>query len=180
MRNALRKEFAHVVYKHAFMITWKHICWTGIAVTHLLIAALHAAHFEEWPLHKKQLVKSIAAYGDYTGAGNIFSFFAPQVGNEIAVIYTLAGKDQSQQVTRLEGSNTECNRRIQTIYNFFSIEEACPLLAQSCASYILRRHPGSQMARVTVVTQSVPGMQEYREGARPQWAPFLVKDYHKR
>lgn len=163
-----------------FMISRKHICWTGIAVVHLLIAALHAAHLEEWPLHKRQFVKGIAAYGDYTGAGNIFSFFAPRVGNEIAVIYTLAGQDGSQHVTRLESTNTECNRRIQTIYNFFSIEEASPLLAQSCASYMLRQHPESRLVRVTAVTQTVPVMGEYRNGARPQWEPFLVKDYHKR
>jgi hypothetical protein len=180
MRNVLRKEVAHVVYNPVFMITWKHLCWTGIAVVHLLIAALHAAHLEEWPGHTQALIKGLATYGDYTGAGNIFSFFAPRVGNEIAVIYTLAAGDSSQQVVRLEEGNTECNRRIQTIYNFFSIEEACPLLAQSCASYMLRRHPGNSLVRVTVVTKNVPGMQEYREGARPQWTPFLVKDYHKR
>jgi hypothetical protein len=180
MRNVLRKEFAHVVFKPGFMITWKHLCWTGIAVIHLLIAALHAAHLEEWPLHKRRLVKGLATYGDYTGAGNIFSFFAPRVGNEIAVIYTLAGRDSSQHVTRLEGANTECNRRIQTIYNFFSIEEASPLLAQSCASYMLRQHPGTRLVRVMAVTQTVPGMEEYRNGARPKWEPFLIKDYYKR
>ncbi|WP_298736028.1 hypothetical protein [uncultured Chitinophaga sp.] len=162
------------------MITWKHWCWTGIAVAHLLIAALHAAHLEEWTGHQQPLIKGLATYGDYTGAGNIFSFFAPAVGNEIAVIYTLAASDSSQRVVRLEGNNTECNRRIQTIYNFFSIEEACPLLAQSCASYMLRRYPGHHVVRVTAVARHVPGMQEYRGGARPEWSPFLVKDYYKR
>jgi hypothetical protein len=102
------------------------------------------------------------------------------VGNEIAVIYTLANAQQHQQVSRLEGANTECNRRIQTIYNFFSIEEARPLLAQSCASFMLRQHPGCQLVRITVISKQVPTMQAYRQGAPPQWAPFLVKDYRKR
>ena len=161
------------------MFTWKHICWISFAAFHLLVAALHAAHMEEWPGHTSWLMKRLSAYGDYTGTGNIFSFFAPNIGNEIAVVYTIADK-KKQQVTRLEGANTECNRRIRTIYNFFSISEAQPLLASSCASYMLHRYPESEMIRVTVIGRQVPDMRAFRSGAIPKWEPFLVKDYKKR
>lgn len=158
------------------MITVKHICWTGIALFHLTVAALHAAHLEEWTSHKSWLLKQLSAYGDYTGSGNIFSFFAPRIGNEIAVVYTLAD-GKRQQVTRLESSNTECNRRIQTIYNFFSIDEAQPLLAKSCAAYMLRQNPETRMVRVMVIGKQVPDMASFRAGATPKWEPFLVKDF---
>ncbi|MCF6401266.1 hypothetical protein L3C95_00165 [Chitinophaga filiformis] len=160
------------------MITTKHLCWIGIALFHLTVAALHAAHLEEWTPHKPWWLKQITTYGDYTGSGNIFSFFAPNIGNEIAVVYTLAD-DTQQRVTRLESTNTECNRRIQTIYNFFSIEEAQSLLAKSCAAYMLRQHPSSQMVRVTVIGKQVPDMAAFRAGATPKWEPFLVKDFKK-
>lgn len=160
------------------MITTKHLCWIGLAIFHLTVAALHAAHLEEWTAHKSWLLKQVTAYGDYTGSGNIFSFFAPRIGNEIAVVYTLADGTH-QRVTRLESTNTECNRRIQTIYNFFSIDEAQSLLAKSCAAYMLRQNPSSQMVRVTVIGKRVPDMAAFRAGAAPKWEPFLVKDFRK-
>ena len=156
------------------MITWKHICWMSIALFHLVVVALHAAHFKEWSKRSTWL----SSYGDFTGAGNIFSFFAPHIGNEIAVLYTVAN-GTSQHVMRLEGNNSECNRRIQTIYNFFSIEEAQPLLARSCAAYVLKEAPDGTMVRVTVVSKLVPEMKDYRNGVMPKWEPFLVKDYKK-
>lgn len=167
-------------YNKPVMITYKHFCWTGIAIVHLLIAGLHAAHLEEWPLPKSWLLQRVMNYGDYTGAGNIFSFFAPGISNEIAVVYTIADAQSRQQVTRLEGTNTECNRRIRTIYNFFSIDEAQSLLAQSCASYMLRQHPDGTLVRVTVISRQVPAMPAYRQGAEPVWQPFFVKDYKKK
>ncbi|MBW8688192.1 hypothetical protein [Chitinophaga rhizophila] len=158
------------------MLSLKHRFWLFIATFHLTVAALHAAHLEEWFDEKPWLLKQLTAYGDFTGTGNIFSFFAPHVGNEIAVVYTLAD-GKHQEVTRLEGPNTESNRRIQTIYNFFSIEEAQPLLAKSCAAYMLRQHPTSNMVRVTVIDKKIPDMAAFRAGSQPRWEPFLVKDF---
>jgi hypothetical protein len=158
------------------MLSKKQRFWLIVASFHLTVAALHAAHLEEWTNNKSWLLKQLTAYGDITGTGNIFSFFAPHVGNEIAVVYTL-GDGRHQEVTRLEGDNTECNRRIQTIYNFFSIEEAQPLLAKSCAAYMLRQSPSSSMVRVTVIDKKVPDMAAYRAGSQPKWEPFLVKDF---
>lgn len=156
------------------MITWKHICWMSLALFHLVVVGLHAAHFKEW----SKCTGWLSRYGDFTGAGNIFSFFAPHIGNEIAVLYTVAN-GKSQHVMRLEGENTECNRRIQTIYNFFSIEEAQPLLARSCAAYVLKECPDGTMVRVTVISKLVPEMKAFRAGMLPKWEAFLVKDYKK-
>ncbi|TWV94314.1 hypothetical protein [Chitinophaga pinensis] len=158
------------------MLTTKQTFWLFAACFHLSVVALHAAHLEEWTSHKSWLLKKITAYGDFTGSGNIFSFFAPHIGNEIAVVYTL-GDGSHQEVTRLEGPNTECNRRIQTIYNFFGIEEAQSLLAKSCAAYMLRQHPNSNLVRVTVIDKRVPAMAAFRAGSQPKWEPFLVKDF---
>lgn len=152
--------------------------WLGIALFHLLVAALHAAHIEEWG--NVPVLKPLLAYGDYTGAGNIFSFFAPRIGNELGVVYTVADSTGHQQVLRLEGENRECNRRIQTIYNFFSIEEAQPLLARSCADYMLRQYPEGQFIRITVVGKQMPDMAAFRGGEDGKWTPVLVKDYKKK
>lgn len=158
------------------MLTSKQTFWLFAACFHLFVVVLHAAHLEEWSTQKSWLLKKVTAYGDFTGSGNIFSFFAPRVGNEIAVVYTL-GDGRHQEVTRLEGPNTECNRRIQTIYNFFSIDEAQSLLAKSCAAYMLRQHPSSNVVRVTVIGKRVPEMAAFLAGTQPKWEPFLVKDF---
>lgn len=152
--------------------------WIWLASFHLFIAGLHAAHFKEWFTGKYWVVSAIETYADFTGAGNIFSFFAPRIGNEIAVIYTVADGTQ-QKVVRLEGDNTECNRRIQTIYNFFSIDEAQSILARSCGSYIMRQYPEGDMLRVTVISKEVPAMSEFRQGVAPKWSPILVKNYKR-
>ena len=161
------------------MLTWKHYCWIGLASFHLLIAALNAAHMKEWFSTTPRILTLIETYADFTGAGNIYSFFAPRIGNEIAVIYTVAdGSDQ--QVIRLEGENTECNRRIQTMYNFFSIDEAQPLLARSFASYMMRQYPAADMVRVTVISKQVPDMAATRDGAIAKWEPILIKNYKRK
>lgn len=160
-------------------MTWKHKCWIGLASFHLLVAGLHAAHLKEWFDGKYWLLTQLEAYADFTGAGNIFSFFAPHIGNEIGVIYTIADGASHQEVTRLEGTNTECNRRIQTVYNFFSIDEAQSLLAKSCASYMMRQHPEGEMVRVTVISKRVPDMNAFRQGAIAKWEPVLIKNYKR-
>jgi hypothetical protein len=162
------------------MMTWKHICWISLASFHLLVAGLHAAHLKEWFSGKYWLLTQVETYADFTGAGNIFSFFAPRIGNEIGVIYTIADSESHQQITRLESTNTECNRRIQTVYNFFSIDEAQSLLAKSCASYMMRQHPEGEMVRITVISKQVPDMSEFRQGAIARWQPVLVKNYKRK
>ncbi|SFD20872.1 hypothetical protein SAMN05518672_1011053 [Chitinophaga sp. CF118] len=161
------------------MITWKHTCWISLASFHLLVAGLHAAHLKEWFAKKSWFLTQLEAYADFTGAGNIFSFFAPHIGNEIAVVYTIADVQSQQRVTRLEGANTECNRRIQTVYNFFSIDEAQSLLAKSCASYMMRQYPEGEMVRVTVISKQVPDMSAFRQGATAKWEPILIKNYKR-
>jgi hypothetical protein len=162
------------------MMTWKHICWISLASFHLLVAGLHAAHLKEWFAGKSWFLTQIETYADFTGAGYIFSFFAPRIGNEIGVVYTIADARSNQQIIRLEGTNTECNRRIQTVYNFFSLDEAQPLLAKSCASYIMRQYPEGEVVRITVISKGVPDMNAYRQGVTSKWEPILVKNYKRK
>jgi hypothetical protein len=162
------------------MMTWKHICWISLASFHLLVAGLHAAHLKEWFNGKYWLLTQVEAYADFTGAGNIYSFFAPHVGNEIGVVYTIADAGSHQKVVRLEETNTECNRRIQTVYNFFSLDEAQSLLAKSCASYMMRQYPEGEMVRITVISKEIPEMSAFRQGATPKWGPVLVKNYKRK
>ncbi|ASZ10960.1 hypothetical protein CK934_08225 [Chitinophaga sp. MD30] len=151
-----------------------------LATVHLAVVALHAAHIREWNVRPAWLPKILAAYGDYTGAGNIFSFFAPQIGEETTVLYTVVDPLGNQEVCQLQTANAECDRRVQTIYNFFNITEARDLLAQSCASYMLRQHPQGQWIRVTVVSHEIPTMSAFNNGARPKWVPIFIKDMKKR
>lgn len=150
-----------------------------LATIHLAVVALHAAHLREWNIKPAWIPNIIAAYGDYTGAGNIFSFFAPQIGEETTVLYTVVDPTGHQEVCQLQAANAEGDRRIQTIYNFFNIPEARDLLAQSCASYMLRQHPQGKWIRVTVVSHEIPTMSAFNNGTRPKWVPIFIKDMKK-
>lgn len=151
----------------------------ALAMLHLLIAACFAAHMGDWGGNSR-IMKSLRIYSSYTGAGNVYSFFAPAIGPETQVMYTLVYPDGSQTVTRLENDNHERNMRIETMYNFFGIDGAKNPMAHSCSSYMLTLHPDVIAIRFMALVRGMPDMKSYREGIRPRWEVYYSKDFKKR
>ncbi|HVI44656.1 MAG TPA: hypothetical protein VM802_07295 [Chitinophaga sp.] len=158
----------------------KQWCWLAIALLHLLVAALSAAHLQVIFPRRTLLAQAWQGYGAYTGASNIFSFFAPEIGDEIAVIYTVVDRNGKQMAVRLENNaNHERNTRLINIYGFFSVDEARELMAQSCASYMFSQIPQAVLIRVVVVYRAIPPMQDYRNGQRPRWYSSFSRAYRR-
>ncbi|PSL43319.1 hypothetical protein CLV51_1088 [Chitinophaga niastensis] len=166
-------------YYNPFLMTLRHQLWLGIVFFHLLLAVLNAAHMKEWG-RKSRLVHSVNIYGYYSGAGNIYSFFAPGLAEETEVIYTLADAAGHQRVLRLENNNHEHNLRIQTIYTFFGIREAKDLFLKCTAAYMFDQHRDAVLIRVLVLGKYIPSMYDFRRGQTCRWRMYFYEDFAKK
>jgi hypothetical protein len=143
---------------------------------HLLFTALYAARFAEWgpvnPLNNFSF-----AWGEYTGSSNVYGFFAPRIGEQTTVIYTLVDSLANQRVCQVEGHSPEFKNRINTIYNFLSLEESYAVLCKSFAIQMFKQHPEAMVVRVHIVRQAMPTMEQYQAGQKIQWQTIFFKDY---
>lgn len=149
---------------------------------HLLLAALSAAHFAEWGFVSRKVSDPLHQWGEFTGSSNIYSFFAPFVGEQVSVLYTLADSNLLHQHTwMLEGRTHESHTRVTTMYNFLGMEEASEAFCRSFGNNALRLHPEATFARVSVIRQTMPKLEIARlTGAVPRWEPLFSHDYQRK
>lgn len=144
---------------------------------HLLLAALFAAHFGDWGLDYTG-GRQLFYWGEFTGSSNLYSFFAPRVGDQASVLYTLADSSGRQQPILLETPTKEVGIRVATIYNFVRLPEGSSLFSRSFGNTILRLHPEARAARVSLIQQTMPSMTAFRDSmARPRWEMVEWRDY---
>ncbi len=151
--------------------------FTFAAAIHLLLSVLSAAHFGEWGVDRR-IVDPLYYCGEFTGSSNIYSFFAPFVGEQVSVLYTLADSSGKQQPWMLEGPNREINTRITTIYNFLNLPEGKDLFCRSFGNNALRLNPNVTITRVCVIQQRMPSLEMFRDSMQiPRWEPVSTHDY---
>lgn len=155
--------------------------FTACAAVHLFLCALSAAHFNEWGLFNRQTTDPLYYWGEFTGSSNIYSFFAPFVGEQISVLYTLADTTGRQRPWMLEGNTREATTRFTTVYNFLNMPESQRILCSSFGNNALRLCPDASMVRLTVIQQTMPDLQTARQtGAVPCWKPLYAHTYQRK
>lgn len=148
-----------------------------LAGVHLFLAAIFAAHFGDWSLGNP-VARSLYYWGEFTGSSNIYSFFAPRVGDQISVLYTLVDSSGRQTPWMLEGRNNEINTRIATVYNFVHLPESEPLFSRSFGNTALRLNPEAAIVRVSIIQQTMPSLIACRDSSKlPRWEPISARDY---
>lgn len=151
------------------------------AFLHLLLATLSAAHLNEWGLVGRQVTDPLHYWGEFTGSSNIYSFFAPLVGEQVSVLYTLVDSTGCQKPWMLEGSTHETHTRVTTMYNFLNMPEGGYAFCGSFGNSALRLNPDAVFARVTVIRQTMPNLTMARDsGATPWWQPIYSLDYQRK
>lgn len=144
---------------------------------HLLLSGLYAAHCGDWELDTR-VGRLFYFWGEFTGSSNIYSFFAPRVGDQSSVLYTLVDSTGKQNPWMLEGNTHEVSTRVATVYNFVRLPEAGELFCRSFGNNALRMHPDARVVRVCVIQQTMPTMQAFREASTlPIWEPIEAHDY---
>jgi hypothetical protein len=153
----------------------------GIALFHLGMVALGAASIdfseETW------LGKILVFYGNFTGAGTGYGFFAPGVTGQIRARFEVIDKDGNKSMTVLEKHQThEADLRVGNIIDQFlgdanDDKDVQRSLAASLAGTVFGRSPSAREVVVRLESFTPPSMAEYREGKRPEWVPLYSASF---
>jgi hypothetical protein len=117
----------------------------------------------------------LAEYGALTGTDSSYGFFAPSVGTQLRVTFVLtdaAGAITTDVLTT--GVSKEADLRIGDMVAIFWMDDQDlqRAMAGSWAGRMLARHPEAARVAVHLDAYDLPTMDGYREGKRPEWAPY--------
>ena len=145
----------------------------AFALTHLAVVAMGTSHF---PFHEFGRAGEILAfYGELSGAGTTYGFFADDMTREVRARFTIIDKQGKQREVRLgSGSSHEADLRVNAIASeFFTAgDDAVKFqrsLAASLAGSVFGEHPDAAQVIVSLEEQQPPSMAEYRRGERSTW-----------
>jgi hypothetical protein len=151
----------------------------GIAIVHLSLAALSAAHLR--PISDASPPgRAVYAYSEIAAVNNNFGFFAPAVASQVRVRFTLCDKGGHCSPDTLATGSDEVNLKLHTMYSFFMVSEAQDLLARSWAAQMLARHRDAETVMVEAEIFQLPTMIEYSAGRREEWMPFYHAVFARR
>jgi hypothetical protein len=151
--------------------------FAGVAALHLLLSLCSVLHLNQGVLPDR-LGKLLYTWGEFTGSSNIYSFFAPFVGEQVSVLYTLVDSSGVQKTWMLEGANHEADTRISTIYNFVRMKDGEDLFCKSFGNTALRLNPQAQLVGVSIIEQSMPSLLNFHDSTQvPRWQHILKRDY---
>ncbi|MEO6000129.1 MAG: hypothetical protein ABIN89_25040 [Chitinophagaceae bacterium] len=150
----------------------------ALAILHLLMVALFAAHSADWGRNNR-IIKSLGAVGNFTGSNNIFSFFAPGLADQPFVVYDVKDTTGINHVIDLEGSSRDFSNRVNNIYGYLTIPEARMIISASLAKFVMNECPSAEKVRIAMVVQKIPTMPEFRKGERSKWVFWFHRDFER-
>lgn len=166
------------------MQTYKKYIWLMLGIVHLGLVAFGAGHLTFWGMGKAG--SWLQSYGEFTGSGRSYTFFAPGVADSVRAEFEMYGEDGELVATDyLEpGTTREANLRviniIETLQNDLDDNRYRQLLAMSWAGKMFARHPSAASAVLKVETFDMPSMKEFREGLRYDWEPIYQARFMRR
>jgi hypothetical protein len=153
----------------------------ALALVHLTMVGLGAvsADFSEdtW------LGSLLVFYGNLTGSGTGYGFFAPGVSGQIRACFDIIDEKGKRSTTFLERHQThEADLRVGNIIDQFlgdaaENKELQRSLAASLAAAIFGRRPEARHVVVRLESFMPVSMAEYREGKRAVWKPMYSADF---
>ena len=136
----------------------------------------------DWPERSpRDLNKFLRTYQNLSGTFRDYAFFAPAIGNDIKAGFLLADASGNSRLVNFLADNREVNFR----YNCIIL--ACmrdirgrDLFAQSWSALLLGTNPDAENVTVMVKEFTLPSMEEYSRGKRPQWELLYVGEFARR
>lgn len=179
------------------MLPYKNQAGLGLGLCHLVLVALGASYVDLSGLGS--VGRILEYYGELSGAGNGYGFFAPGISGQLRVrfdSYDSEGR-RSPLVVASPLTTHEANLRMGNIIDQFPVEdlgegESQPLpeessedgavakkvvlatqlkrsLAASLALHIFKSHPEVKQLAVYLEEFSPVSMEEYRDGILSEW-----------
>ena len=141
---------------------------------HLALVVAGAAHFTPFRF-----------YGELTGAGDSYGFFAPTVGAQLQARFTLFGPEGERTEETLEtGKSREVGLRLGNLAGTVYIAAKRPDLRRAflgaLAASRFGEHPRASSVQVSIEEWLMPTMAEYRRGARPRWLSLYDATFVRR
>jgi hypothetical protein len=140
--------------------------WFAFWLFHLTFCVFYVS----WPAFHSEanpLWAVLQIYGAYTGASNAYGFFAPAVPSGRRLTASALCGDQSIPVDiPLHG---EARHRLTTVTSLTAYRKIEEAVAASVGAYALGRNPCASAALVRIEYYSIPSIEDYRRGERPQW-----------
>jgi hypothetical protein len=144
----------------------------GAFACHLALVVAGAAHLTS-RVHGP-VGRGLRLYDALSGAGDSYSFFAPAVGPELRVRFTLSTPQGALSEETLEtGKSREVGFRLGNVAGTVYIAAQHTNLRRAflgaLAASRLGAHPEVKDVQVIIEDWVMPTMAEYRLGARPRW-----------
>jgi hypothetical protein len=147
-------------------------------VLHLAVVLLGALQLILPPAHPRSPLAWLAAYTEYTGAGNDYTFFAPAVGSQVRVRLLRTDVAGGRQEIRLTTSNQEVNFRINCmLLSSLKFADMRDPVARSWASLVLAADVEAAKVEVVAESYGIPSMAAYRAGARGTWREVYWSEF---
>jgi hypothetical protein len=141
---------------------------------HLALVVAGAAHLTA--RFDGPVGRGLRYYDALSGAGASYSFFAPKVGPQLRVRFTISTREGRRFEETLEtGKGREVSLRLgnvaETVYLVAGQTAERRAFLGALAASRFGAHPGANVVQVTIEEWVMPTMAEYRAGARPRWTP---------
>jgi hypothetical protein len=157
-----------------------------LALLHLYFVALGA--FNVTGLYDLKWVgRPLEVWGNLTGAGDNYGFFAPGVFGQSRILFEILDeKGRSRVVPFRSFENHDSDLRVGDIVNqlnFFTDDgpsETHRELAKSLAATMFGKFPDARKVIVHLQTLYPVTMQDYRDGARQKWQPFYDASFERK
>jgi hypothetical protein len=147
----------------------RHALLTGLAGVHLVLVILGATNWSGPP--DDRLPGKVFRVGRaMTGSDSGYGFFAPDVGCDLRVRFTLidaAGRRWNDELD--SGTSLESRLRVSNVLSLVHEEDLRRDLAGSLAGTMLARNPTAQKVIVRIDIFDPPTMEEYRAGEKAEW-----------
>jgi hypothetical protein len=144
----------------------------GAFACHLVLVVAGAAHLTA-RLHG-HVGRGVRFYDALSGAGDSYSFFAPEVGPQLRARFVLSTPQGERSEETLEaGKSREVGFRLGnlagTVYIAGQRTDLRRAFLGALAASRFGAHPEVSLVQVNIEQWVMPTMAEYRVGTRPQW-----------
>jgi hypothetical protein len=164
-------------------VSWKLLCLAILASGHLVLTALGAFSFEF--SDESRFGRVMSFYGEASGAGHSYGFFAPGVFSQIRAIFDITDKAGVKKSIDLESEISpihEAQLRVGNIIEQFMNDYDDPMeyqraLAASLAGTVFGRHPEATSVNVRIERFTAQSLTEYKRGLVPKWIPEYSAEF---
>lgn len=155
----------------------------AVAGVHLILVVMGAAQFD-WT-RVGAMGKYFQNYGEVTGSGSGFGFFAPGVGHQLRAEFDVTDLNGKTFTTSVLNSSThESDIRIGNVITSFGRnsedEKSRRALVASWAGKVFSRYPTASEVVVRLESFTPVNVKNYREGKRSEWKHYYRAKFKKR